>query len=75
VRQFSDVVFVAGSKEDFVRQVSTALRNDDESQRRKRIEVAENNSWNERISQISERIELHLEELKGSKSRSYQSYT
>jgi hypothetical protein len=75
VRQFSDVVFVAGSKEEFVRQVFIGLGNDNGTERKKRIEVAENNSWDERISQISEKIELHLEELKGSKPRSYQSYT
>ncbi|MFX0203922.1 MAG: hypothetical protein ACFFCW_48110, partial [Candidatus Hodarchaeota archaeon] len=60
------------TKENFVRQVSTALRNDDESQRRRRIEVAESNSWDKRISQISEKIELHMEEVGRSKPRSYQ---
>jgi len=73
VRQFSDVVFIAGSKEEFVRQVFRALENDDESQRRKRIKVAENNSWDKRISQISEKIALHMEEVEGSKPRLYQS--
>jgi glycosyltransferase involved in cell wall biosynthesis len=72
VRQFSGVVFIAGTREDFVRQVSTALRYDDESQRMRRIEVAESNSWDKRISQISEKIELHMEEVKRSKTQLYQ---
>jgi len=60
VRQFSDVVFIATSKEEFVRQVFRALGNDGGSQRRRRIEVAENNSWEERIRKISKCIQPYL---------------
>jgi len=51
--------------------VFTALENDDEAKRKKRIKVAENNSWDERIRQISEKIELHLKEAKRFNPRLY----
>ena len=71
VRQFSDVVCIARSREEFVQKVFTALENDDEAKRKKRIKVAENNSWDERIRQISEKIELHLKEAKRFNPRLY----
>jgi glycosyltransferase involved in cell wall biosynthesis len=60
VRQFSDVVLIARSKEEFVRQVVHALKDNDEIKIRKRIGVAENNSWEKRISEISKKIQPYL---------------
>jgi glycosyltransferase involved in cell wall biosynthesis len=60
VRQFSDVIWLAHSKEEFVRQVLEALENNDETKRGKRVEVAKNNSWERRITEISNNIERYL---------------
>ncbi|MFX0199908.1 MAG: glycosyltransferase [Candidatus Hodarchaeota archaeon] len=60
VRQFSDIVIIADRKEEFVSQIWKAFRNDDESQRRRRIEVARNNSWEKRITEISKYMRRYL---------------
>ncbi|MFX0200872.1 MAG: glycosyltransferase, partial [Candidatus Hodarchaeota archaeon] len=60
VRQFSDVVFIAGSKEEFVSNVLIALKNNDQRKKRDRINVAKNNSWEKRIREISKCIQPYL---------------
>jgi glycosyltransferase involved in cell wall biosynthesis len=60
VRQFSNVVLIARSKEEFVRQVLNALEDNDEIKKQKRTDVAKNNSWEKRISEISKNIQPYL---------------
>jgi len=60
VRQFSNVIWVGHSKEEFARQVQEALADNDETKREKRVEVAKNNSWERRITDISNSIERYL---------------
>jgi glycosyltransferase involved in cell wall biosynthesis len=60
VRQFGDVVSIAKSKEEFVSEILKALKMNGEHEEKKRIEVAENNSWEKRVTEISRVIERHL---------------
>lgn len=63
VRQFADVVYIAGSQAEFVRDVSKALEDNDWRKRRRRIEVAEENSWERRVRAISRRLHLCRSDL------------
>ncbi len=55
VRQFSDVVWIANSKEGFVYSIRKALQENNGIVERKRIAIAKKNSWEKRMNQI-ERI-------------------
>lgn len=56
VRRFSDVVWIADSKEQFVRYIRKALDRNNEIIEQKRIEIAKKNSWEKRINQIEKII-------------------
>jgi glycosyltransferase involved in cell wall biosynthesis len=64
VRQFGDVVSIARSKEEFVSEILKALKMNGEHEEKKRIEVARNNSWEKRVSEISRVIERHVGQQK-----------
>ena len=52
VTQFSDVIWVTKSKNEFVNGIRNALKEDDAVSRKKRIDTAEKNSWEKRVNQI-----------------------
>jgi glycosyltransferase involved in cell wall biosynthesis len=60
VRQFSDVVRIAVTKEEFARSVRLALRERDETAGQRRMRIAQGNSWEKRINQISGILEDYL---------------
>lgn len=53
VRQFSDLVWIANTKEQFVRSIRLALNEKDELMTQERIKIARENSWEQRVSRIT----------------------
>jgi glycosyltransferase involved in cell wall biosynthesis len=56
VRQFSDLVWIAGSRERFVWCIRKALEDSNAIRKAKRIEIAKRNSWEKRLDQIEKII-------------------
>lgn len=52
--KFSDIISMASTNEDFLRQVNYCLNNDSIEKREKRVALAENNSWEKRGEQFGE---------------------
>jgi len=50
---YADYLYLAGTKEEFLEEIETALQEKDESLTRKRIELAGKNDWEARFTQIS----------------------
>ncbi|MEM3553381.1 MAG: polysaccharide pyruvyl transferase family protein [Candidatus Bathyarchaeia archaeon] len=50
LRGFSDLIYIARSKEEFLAKVEQALEEDDEQARRKRVEFASKNTWQQRYN-------------------------
>jgi len=63
---FRDVVTVAEDRDQFVRGIVRALREEEESLRHRRLEVARANSWEARYQLITEKILQRLAETAGS---------
>jgi glycosyltransferase involved in cell wall biosynthesis len=59
-RQFSDVVHIADSREEFARYVAEALSERDSSLPLKRRRVAASHTWEDRVSQVSDLIRACL---------------
>jgi len=60
LEQFSDMIWVAKTKEEFLHHIRAALNESDEGIRNKRIDIAKANSWDERINQITEILHNYL---------------
>ncbi|MFQ6032323.1 MAG: glycosyltransferase, partial [Candidatus Zixiibacteriota bacterium] len=60
LRQFSDIIRIANTKEKYLNFVRLAVREKDEEIRQKRITVAKENSWERRTSQITEILQKYL---------------
>ncbi|MFX0201437.1 MAG: glycosyltransferase [Candidatus Hodarchaeota archaeon] len=60
LEQFSDMIWVARTKEEFLHHIRAALNESDEGIRNKRIDIAKANSWDERINQITEILHNYL---------------
>jgi len=58
--QFSDVIWIAKTKEQFVEYIRYALNEKNRGIRRKRIKVAKENSWDQRTNQITGILENYL---------------
>lgn len=56
VRQYSDVIYIAEDKEDFVKKIELALKENNEELCRRRIQIAKENSWDKRVDDILEII-------------------
>ncbi len=52
VRPFSNVVGIAKTKGEFVRAIRRALKENNPDSRKKRMEIAKENSWEKRVAQI-----------------------
>jgi len=61
--QFSDIIWIANTKEEFVGHIKLALNEKDEEIRQKRIKRAMENSWDQRVFQITEILENYLENI------------
>jgi glycosyltransferase involved in cell wall biosynthesis len=55
-----DLMEVASSPEEFVSRIEESLKKDNEALKRKRIDVARQNSWDTRVKNISRVIESYL---------------
>ncbi len=59
LRPFSHVVWIATSRDQFVRGIRKALIEDNAVIKEKRIEIAKDNSWEKRVHQIETIIEKY----------------
>ena len=57
---FCDVVAVAGDADGFIRKIQEALKGDSPDARRRRIDIARQNSWQARIAQMTQRMDEAL---------------
>jgi glycosyltransferase involved in cell wall biosynthesis len=57
VDKYSGLISIAHNKEQFAQAIRWELQNDTPERARKRIEIAENHSWDKHIEKISELIE------------------
>jgi uncharacterized SAM-binding protein YcdF (DUF218 family) len=66
-KKYEDIVYVAKDGQEFGECIEKALREDNERLRRKRIEIAKENSWQNRIEQMSNLIEETIEKKRQDK--------
>lgn len=57
---YRDLVYLAATPDEFVRQLDAALAEDDPRRRARRIELARQNTWDERIDRFEELILPHV---------------
>jgi len=60
LEQFSDIIWIAKTKEEFAEYIRVALNESQNGIRRKRIDRAKANSWDARINQITEILHNYL---------------
>jgi glycosyltransferase involved in cell wall biosynthesis len=60
VREFKNVVYIAESEDDFCHNAEKALAEDDINGAKKRRSLASENTWEHRVSMLSDVINLHL---------------
>ena len=60
LEQFSKVIWIANTKEEFVRSIRLALNEKDSEIRQERIKIAKENSWEQRTSQITDILQKYL---------------
>lgn len=58
VREFSDIIYIAHNKEEFVDYVKMAINTEDEGKQKKRLAAAARNSWESRVRFMMEKINL-----------------
>jgi glycosyltransferase involved in cell wall biosynthesis len=58
--EYRDVMRIAETPEEFLAHVMAALREDDAEMRRRRMQIAQENSWERRVQEKSRLIEEHL---------------
>ena len=56
IERFKDYLYIANSKEEFVNYAKIALQEKNHHLSQVRLEIAQNNSWEERVSQIMEHL-------------------
>jgi glycosyltransferase involved in cell wall biosynthesis len=56
VMQFSEVVYIANSKEAFIEKIELALKGRDKGERKKRIQIALKNTWAVRFRKIDREL-------------------
>ena len=59
IRGFADCIYLAGEATEFIEQVSSALAEDDPALVRRRIDVANTNTWTARIAQLWALVAKH----------------
>lgn len=59
--KFKDVIRIATSKEEFARHVEAALNEKNPDLNRKRRQVASQNTWDKRVSRLSQLIQNHFQ--------------
>jgi glycosyltransferase involved in cell wall biosynthesis len=56
IRQFSDVVYIANSKNEFIEKIKLALKGQDINEKKKRIETALKNTWTDRLRKVNQEL-------------------
>ena len=59
--QYGDIIYVGRTQTEFSQQIKRAIEKDDAELKKKRIDVAEENSWEKRIEKMSKLIEEAIE--------------
>jgi len=62
--KYGSIVYVAKNQEEFARCIERAINEDNGDLRKRRIEVAEENGWQNRIEQMSNLIKAEIERKK-----------
>jgi glycosyltransferase involved in cell wall biosynthesis len=60
LKQFCDIIWIGNTKDEFVQCIRVALQEKDEEIRQRRVKVAKENSWERRMSQITEILQNYL---------------
>lgn len=58
VEKYRDVTFIGMDREDFIRKLGVALVEDDKAKIKKRLEIAAQNTWSERVAYAAEILNL-----------------
>ncbi|MBK8192917.1 MAG: hypothetical protein IPK76_06835 [Lewinellaceae bacterium] len=61
IRNFADCIYLAESHDVFIRQIDTALSENDPVMIQRRVETAHANTWAVRIRQLREVVERHTD--------------
>lgn len=56
IKQFSEVVYIANSREAFIEKIELALRERDKDEKKKRIQIALRNTWTVRLNKIDREL-------------------
>jgi glycosyltransferase involved in cell wall biosynthesis len=62
INEYSKLCYIAKDKEEFIRYIEEALKEDDLQLKQRRIEIAKENTWEVRIEEMSKLIEKKLYE-------------
>jgi len=65
--RYNDIVYISEDKEAFEKYIKKALREDNGRLKKRRIEIARENSWDARIEQMSNLIETGIEKRRVNK--------
>lgn len=60
IRAFQDVAYLAVSTEQFLKNIQVAIQSNHDMLRAKRLAVAKNNTWENRVQQLYQHIDQHL---------------
>ena len=52
LRHYKDIIYLAETHDEFIICIEKALKENDDSKRRQRIEFAQNNTWDKRIETL-----------------------
>ena len=63
VFEFKDIISIAKSKEEFTRLVEDALNKDEKKFSLKRKHIASQNTWEKKVNEISELIDMRIRAL------------
>lgn len=60
IKKFGDYIFIAGNADEFVECIKKGLTEDDDSKRKKRLVLAQENSWSKRAEEIMKFIQKNI---------------
>jgi glycosyltransferase involved in cell wall biosynthesis len=69
VKQFSEVVYIANSKEAFIEKIELALKGHDKGKRKKRIQTALKNTWAARLKEVNSALQKLADSSRVSESK------
>jgi hypothetical protein len=60
LRHYKDIIYLAETHDEFILCIEKAIRENDESKQRQRIEFAQNNTWDRRVDNLLEIINENI---------------